>query len=151
MSPESIFTTVNLIAVAGWLLIAIMPRWKYTRMIVLSGGIPLLLAVAYTIIMVLYFGKAEGGFGSLADVMKLFSNEWAVLAGWIHYLAFDLFVGAWEVKDAQRLTPLGDTLSSADVYARAGRIFDLQHPATISAKGRGKHILDGSHDRRPTT
>ena len=100
MSPESIFTTVNLIAVAGWLLIAIMPRWKYTRMIVLSGGIPLLLAVAYTIIMVLYFGKAEGGFGSLADVMKLFSNEWAVLAGWIHYLAFDLFVGAWEVKDA---------------------------------------------------
>ncbi|MBK9439109.1 MAG: DUF4281 domain-containing protein [Chloracidobacterium sp.] len=100
MSPESIFTTVNLIAVAGWLLIAIMPRWKYTRMIVLSGGIPLLLAVAYTIIIVLYFGKAEGGFGSLADVMKLFSNEWAVLAGWIHYLAFDLFVGAWEVKDA---------------------------------------------------
>ena len=59
MSPESIFTTVNLIAVAGWLLIAIMPRWKYTRMIVLSGGIPLLLAVAYTIIMVLYFGKAD--------------------------------------------------------------------------------------------
>ena len=21
--------------------------------------------------------------------------------GWIHYLAFDLFVGAWEVRDAQ--------------------------------------------------
>ena len=33
--------------------------------------------------------------------MKLFTNEWATLAGWIHYLAFDLFVGAWEVKDAQ--------------------------------------------------
>jgi len=34
-------------------------------------------------------------------VMKLFTNEWAALAGWIHYLAFDLFVGCWEVRDAQ--------------------------------------------------
>jgi hypothetical protein len=101
MKPEQIFTIVNLVAVAGWLLIAILPRWKYTRMIVLSGAIPLLLAVPYTILIVLYFGQAEGGFGSLADVMKLFTNEWAVLAGWIHYLAFDLFVGSWEVKDAQ--------------------------------------------------
>ncbi len=70
-------------------------------MIVLSGAVPLLLAVPYTVLIVLYFGQAEGGFGSLADVMKLFTNEWAVLAGWIHYLAFDLFVGSWEVKDAQ--------------------------------------------------
>ncbi|MBX7055681.1 MAG: DUF4281 domain-containing protein [Pyrinomonadaceae bacterium] len=101
MKPEQIFTIVNLVAIAGWLLIAILPRWKYTRMIVLSGAIPLLLAVPYTILIVLYFGQAEGGFGSLADVMKLFTNEWAVLAGWIHYLAFDLFVGSWEVKDAQ--------------------------------------------------
>ena len=101
MKPEQIFTIVNLVAIAGWLLIAILPRWRYTRMIVLSGAIPLLLAVPYTILIVLFFGQAEGGFGSLADVMKLFTNEWAVLAGWIHYLAFDLFVGSWEVKDAQ--------------------------------------------------
>jgi len=33
--------------------------------------------------------------------MKLFTNQWATLAGWIHYLAFDLFVGSWEVKDSQ--------------------------------------------------
>ena len=101
MKPEQIFTIVNLVAIAGWLLIAILPRWRYTRIIVLSGAVPLLLAVPYTVLIVLYFGQAEGGFGSLADVMKLFTNEWAVLAGWIHYLAFDLFVGSWEVKDAQ--------------------------------------------------
>jgi len=102
MKPEQLFLIVNLTAVFGWLLIAILPRWKYTRMIVLSGVLPLLLAVPYTILIVLYFGQAEGGFGSLADVMKLFTNEWAVLAGWIHYLAFDLFVGSWEVRDAQQ-------------------------------------------------
>lgn len=32
----------------------------------------------------------------------LFSVPELVLAGWIHYLAFDLFVGAWEVRDAQK-------------------------------------------------
>ena len=101
MKAEQIFSVVNLIAIIGWLLIAILPRWKYTRLVVLSGGIPLLLAVAYAVLIVMFFGQAEGGFGSLADVMKLFTNEWAVLAGWIHYLAFDLFVGSWEVRDSQ--------------------------------------------------
>ena len=101
MKAEQIFSVVNLIAVLGWLLLAILPRWKYTRLVVLSGAIPLLLSAAYLVLIVLFFGKAEGGFDSLANVIKLFTNEWAVLAGWIHYLAFDLFVGSWEVKDAQ--------------------------------------------------
>ncbi len=101
MKAEQIFVVVNLVAIVGWLLIAILPRWKYTRIIVLTGGVPLLLSVAYAVLIVLFFGKAEGGFGSLPEVMKLFTNEWAVLAGWIHYLAFDLFVGSWEVRDSQ--------------------------------------------------
>jgi uncharacterized membrane protein (GlpM family) len=102
MKAEQIFSIVNIVAILGWLLIAILPRWKYTRHIVLSGAVPLLLSVAYLVLIVLFFGKAEGGFDSLANVMKLFTNEWAVLAGWIHYLAFDLFIGAWEVRDAER-------------------------------------------------
>jgi Domain of unknown function (DUF4281) len=101
MKAEQIFSIANLIAMLGWILLVVAPRWVLTRKIVLSGAIPLLLAVAYLILIVLFFGKADGGFGSLPDVMKLFTNEWAVLAGWIHYLAFDLFVGSWEVKDAE--------------------------------------------------
>ncbi len=30
----------------------------------------------------------------------LFSNRWVLLAGWIHYLCFDLFIGSWQVRDA---------------------------------------------------
>ncbi len=101
MKAEQIFSIANLIAMLGWIILAVAPRFVLTRKIVLSGAIPLLLSVAYLILIVLFFGAAEGGFGSLAGVMKLFTNEWAVLAGWIHYLAFDLFVGSWEVKDAQ--------------------------------------------------
>jgi hypothetical protein len=35
--------------------------------------------------------------------MKLFENKEAVLAGWVHYLAFDLFVGTWIVSNSQKL------------------------------------------------
>jgi len=101
MKAEQIFPIANLIAMLGWILIAVAPRFVVTRKAVLSGIIPLLLSVAYLVLIVLFFGKADGGFGSLPAVMKLFTNDWAVLAGWIHYLAFDLFVGSWEVKDAQ--------------------------------------------------
>ncbi len=101
MNAETIFSIANFTALAGWILLLFAPRWTWTRKIVLSGAIPLLLSVAYLILIILFFGKAEGGFGSLADVMKLFTNQWATLAGWIHYLAFDLFVGSWEVKDSQ--------------------------------------------------
>ncbi len=101
MNAEQIFSIANLIAMISWIILAVAPRWVLTRKIILSGAIPLLLSVAYLVLIVLFFGSAEGGFSSLAGVMQLFTNEWAVLAGWIHYLAFDLFVGSWEVKDAQ--------------------------------------------------
>jgi len=101
MKPETMFTAANFLAMVGWLLLAILPRWSGTRQVVLSGILPLLLSVAYLVLVVMFFGGAEGGFGSLPDVMKLFTNEWAVLAGWIHYLAFDMVIGAWEVRDAQ--------------------------------------------------
>jgi len=102
MKAEQIFTIANLTAMIGWLLIAILPRWRVTRLVVPSGGVLLALAGVYLVLIVLFFGAAEGGFDSLANVMKLFTNEWAVLAGWIHYLAFDLFIGSWEVRDAER-------------------------------------------------
>lgn len=101
MKAEQIFSIANLIAMISWIILIIAPRWIVTRKVILSGTIPLLLSAAYLILIVLFFGKSEGGFDSLANVMKLFTNEWATLAGWIHYLAFDLFVGTWEVKDAQ--------------------------------------------------
>ena len=33
--------------------------------------------------------------------MQLFTQPEIALAGWIHYLAFDLFIGAWEVRTAR--------------------------------------------------
>ena len=102
MKAEQIFSIANSVALLSWVILIVAPRWTVTRKVILSGAVPLLLSAAYLILIVLFFGRAEGGFGSLAEVMKLFTNEWAALAGWIHYLAFDLLVGTWEVKDAEK-------------------------------------------------
>ena len=102
MKAEQVFSAANLIAIIGWIMLAVAPRWKYTGKIVLSGALPILLAIAYLILIVIFFGQGDGDFGTLPGVMKLFTNEWTVVAAWIHYLAFDLFVGIWEVKDSQK-------------------------------------------------
>lgn len=62
--------------------------------------IPALLAIAYGLLIWTGFGEAEGGgYGSIAEVRALFASDSALTAGWLHYLAFDLFVGSWIVAD----------------------------------------------------
>ena len=87
---------------AGWALLVFAPRWRWSQRMA-SAIIPLTLAIVYLVLIVLYFAKSPGGFGTLAQVTQLFQNPWLLLAGWIHYLAFDLFLGAWQVRQAQRL------------------------------------------------
>jgi hypothetical protein len=102
MNAETIFSIANTTALLSWVLLAVAPRWRATKIVIHAGTIPLLFSAAYLVLIVMFFGSAEGGFGSLEGVMKLFTNQWAVLAGWIHYLAFDLLVGAWEVRDSEQ-------------------------------------------------
>ena len=64
--------------------------------------VPGLFAVAYTAIAVVAFGNSDGGFSTLDGVARLFENRWLLLAGWLHYLAFDLLVGTWEVLDSHQ-------------------------------------------------
>jgi ABA DEFICIENT 4-like len=58
------------------------------------------LAVVYVALVASTLPWSEGGFSSLAAVSALFRDPWVLLAGWTHYLAFDLFIGGWEVRDA---------------------------------------------------
>ena len=78
-----------------------MPAEPAGRLLVLGVVLPLLLAVIYSGLLVGHWGESGGSFRTLAGVSTLFENHWLLLAGWVHYLAFDLFIGAWEVRDAQ--------------------------------------------------
>ncbi len=102
MSLATIFFAANTTAALGWLFMIFAPRWRVTDRVVLSGALALGLAALYTALLAVHFGDSEGGFGSLDDVVKLFRQPAMVLTGWVHYLAFDLFIGAWEARDARR-------------------------------------------------
>src|SRR5438046_4717420 len=100
MTAETSFQVMSAAIMPGWLLLALAPRARVTERAVLSGFYPLAFAAAYLVLIVSFYPSAAGGFGSLAGVSRFFANPWLLLAGWIHYLAFDLFVGAWEARDA---------------------------------------------------
>ena len=104
--PEKLFSLVNLAAVSGWigLVIASAMRPGGVRHVVLlvSGRwVPIGLCVAYAVFLAGSWGSAPGGgFQSLESVQILFSSRGLLLAGWTHYLAFDLLIGRWIVDDA---------------------------------------------------
>jgi hypothetical protein len=99
MSADALFSLLNPSTFPAWALLLFAPRWKWTLPIVRFVMIPAL-AVVYVAILLTKWGEGEGDFMSLAGVMSLFDAPYGVVAGWVHYLAFDLFVGAWIVEDA---------------------------------------------------
>lgn len=102
MSADTVFSICSTLIIPGWLLLVLLPRWKWTLGLIATGLIPFILAVVYGSLFLFGGEAAEGGnLGSLAGVTILFSNPYSLTAGWIHFLAFDLFIGAWEVKDSQ--------------------------------------------------
>lgn len=100
MTPDLLFSITNNTAVVGWLALAIFPRRRWTFTIA-GLVLPAIFAVLYIAIVAANFFSSDGGFSTLAGVSTLFSNPWVFLGGWLHYLAFDLLIGTWEVRDAQ--------------------------------------------------
>ena len=102
MSLDTVFLVCNNGVLPAWLLLVLAPRWVWTQRIVHALWIPLLLGVVYATGFVTAPPGPEGAsFFSLDGVMLFMSQPHGALVGWVHYLAFDLFVGAWEVRDAQ--------------------------------------------------
>jgi hypothetical protein len=92
---ESFFSAVNMLALTGWLALLAAPRTRAVTWWFAGLALPALLAVLYLVLLATYAPGAEGGFSSLGGVASLFGTPGVLLAGWVHYLAFDLFIGAW--------------------------------------------------------
>lgn len=102
MSPDALFQIANPVALSGWVALAASPLRPRPLIFYAGRIVPLALAVLYTALILTGWAGAEGGFGSLPDVMRLFDDPTVALAGWVHYLGFDLFVGAWCAEAARR-------------------------------------------------
>ena len=103
MTPDTIFKLCSTIALLAWIvLIAATPFWKYTNKF-LTGVVITLFCLVYTWIIVTNFHAGDfEKFNSLDGVVSLFTNKTVVVAGWVHYLAFDLMTGIWITNNARQ-------------------------------------------------
>lgn len=109
---ETLFGLASALVLPGWAMLLIAPWAPRPAQWVAGLAIPLVLSIGYASLALSSLvpalaggpgemGKSQGGFGSLAGVMALFERPEAVLAGWVHYLAFDLLIGALIVRRAR--------------------------------------------------
>ena len=138
MNAEIVFSIANLVAVAGWLLLVAVPRNRLATTVA-GTVIPLTLSAGYLLLLVVHWGESRGGFSSLHGVADLFANPWLLLAGWVHYLAFDLFVGTWETRDATaRGIPRWLLIPCLLLTFMLGPVGFLAYNATRQLKGEGR-------------
>lgn len=102
MDFELLFSLAGVLAMTGWVALLASPLIPLWSDRIAGFIIPLLLSVGYVVLIVIFPSTQDGGFGSLAEIIALFSYPSAMLAGWIHFLAFDLLIGAWICRTARR-------------------------------------------------
>ncbi len=106
---DFIFSTANMLAMICWAALILLPRKPLVLSLIMYLGVGLLCLVysAGLISIVAGWvdpvGTGSGGetsFSTIEGVRAIFSSDGGVTVGWVHYLAFDLFVGLWIAKDA---------------------------------------------------
>ncbi|MEL7728829.1 ABA4-like family protein [Citromicrobium bathyomarinum] len=110
---QSLFDITNVIALIGWGMLTILPRRESVLQAVLYAAIGLLCAT-YLVMLIALVGNlvdpapAAGAAPapefeySVQGLMAMFRSEGAIVVGWTHYLAFDLFAGLWIARDADK-------------------------------------------------
>lgn len=100
MNLELIFSIVNTTAFICWIFLFVLYHKRWVFRTLFSFVFTAMALVYLFFILKGLSGGGGGGFDTLANVKLLFTKDEAVLAGWIHYLVFDLFVGMWICHDA---------------------------------------------------
>ncbi len=105
LSPDIVFRLANSVALLCWIALLASPpaaRWAGWTWRITGRMLPLAFGIVYVAMLAVHW-PADGGFGSPAQVRALFDAPGALVAGWLHYLAFDLFVGTWIAARAAAL------------------------------------------------
>jgi hypothetical protein len=101
MNHDVVFSLAGMMAMGGWAALILSPLIPVWSDRIAGIVVPGILSAGYVVIL-LAFPAPSGGFGSFAEVRELFSHADALMAGWIHFLAFDLVIGAWICRLGRR-------------------------------------------------
>jgi hypothetical protein len=103
MTPENVFNIANVFALLGWIVLVFLPSHRAAVEGIARTVVPALLSIAYVGILIpLAFSRGVGSIASWEGVAAIIGQPWLLIAGWLHYLAFDLLVGTWEVETARK-------------------------------------------------
>lgn len=97
---QTVFTICNSTIVIAWLILMFAPKWKLTMPILRTFWIGTLCSIYSVIVISGISNFKPDSFSTLENIRAIFQEDVALTAGWIHYLAFDLFVGTYIVQDA---------------------------------------------------
>ena len=103
MTPEDVFQLASGTAPLAWLAMIAAPDNRWVKRTVLSGAWVAMLASMYLLVVATHFNFTAADFTTLEGVTALLSDPWAMTAGWIHYLAFDLLAGVILTKKGSAL------------------------------------------------
>lgn len=97
------FTICSAASTIGWVALFLFPRRTSVNFWLCGTIIPCGIGLFYTLLCILYWHSIPASFlarfGSLDGMLAMFSaSRGLLLAGFVHYLAFDLFAGAWEAR-----------------------------------------------------
>ena len=103
MLYETIFNIFNSGILLFWMLLLFFPKQSITQKVIAYPWVPLVIAFGYIYFMGVTSGTFSADFTSLNGLTKMFqnANPQGVAAGWLHYLAFDFWVGCWMLKNSQ--------------------------------------------------
>jgi len=103
LSPERAFQILNLGVLPFWGVLLVAPRSRLAARLASHGGVFVALALAYAVLLLCALAAGPTlGFG-YEGLRRMLATPLGFLAGWTHYLCFDLFIGAWILREARRL------------------------------------------------
>lgn len=100
---DALYSLTGMLIIVCWGLVIVHPDRSSRWITVPKFAVPTLFGLIYAGIMMAKFFDSGGGYGSIAAVRALFAHDDILLAGWLHYLAYDFFIGVWIAEQADRI------------------------------------------------
>ena len=103
MSAEHGFQLLNAVVLPWWAVWLVAPRSRWAVRLAGHGAVFIALGLVYAGLLATALSTGGAGGFDFDGLREALFAPIGFLAGWTHYLAFDLFVGAWILREAARL------------------------------------------------
>jgi hypothetical protein len=100
---DFIFRLSNVLVLPYWALVILLPRWRWTARIMRSPFVSGAPAALYAALVLPRLGSIWPVVSrpTLSGIAALLGSPAGATIAWVHFLAFDLFVGRWIYLDSQ--------------------------------------------------